>query len=164
MSSPVSKKFLAIYILSVIVAVLVGAGIGGLLVKNKYQAKLEKLQAESQKEISWLKSVLERFYPPLPKRLYNVSGVVSTVGENFLIIQAQIRVSQFPLPDGKDVEKRIMKINLTKETKIFKAGEKGEIKEISLSEIKPGSMVFVNASEEIGNKTEVSASAVQLVR
>lgn len=124
----------------------------------------KSFEAGYQQEISWLKSVLEKFYPPLPKKLYTITGIVSTKGENFLGVDAQIRVSQFPLPDGSDIEKKVMKVNLTPETKIVKAEEGGKLTTITLDIIKPGSMVFVHSREEIGNKTEITAEMIQLIR
>ena len=170
-----SKKLsISIYIISIIVFLLIGFGIGANLLRRGYQAKISQAQSEAQKEINWLKSQLERFYPPLPEEIHSVSGTVTEKGDNFLEMEAQIRVSQFPLPEGKEIEKQNIKVNLTEETKIFKieiitpppppSQNPTKEKILSFGDIKVGDGVIVTSNEDIKGKTEILARQIQVAR
>ena len=165
-----SKKF--IYIILIIVFFLIGFGIGKIYEQGKWQGKLAKIQGEAQKETDWYKSLLEPFYPPLPEEIRSISGTVTEVGDNFLKMEARIQVSQFPLPEGKEIEKKNIKVNLTGETKIFKIEIKEPLplppeepfKEIILGfdDIKVGDTISVTSEENIKGKTEILASQIQI--
>lgn len=113
---------------------------------------------------------MERFYPPLPKEIHTISGKVTEKGDNFLMMEAQIRVSQFPLPEGKEIEKRNVKVDLTDKTKIFKKEKvvtptpEEPFKEIvlSLKDIKVRDEIAVTSEENIKGKTEISAGQIEI--
>ena len=171
-----SKKLsISIYIISIIVFLLIGFGIGANLLRRGYQAKISQAQSEAQKEINWLKSQLERFYPPLPEEIHSVSGTVTEKGDNFLEMEAQIRVSQFPLPEGKEIEKQNIKVNLTEETEIFQneiiaepllsEGLPSEpFKKVILGfgDIKIGDQITVISGENVRGKKEIAAKEIQI--
>ena len=89
-------------------------------------------------------------------------------------MEAQIRVSQFPLPEGKEIEKHNIKVNLTEETKIFKiemitpppppSQNPTKEKILSFGDIKVGDGVIVTSNEDIKGKTEILARQIQVAR
>jgi hypothetical protein len=166
-------------IILAVVFLLIGFGIGnfyGKMAAEKiYQGKLaekERELTEKEKEIGWWKSQLEMFYLPLPEEIYSISGKIKKIEGNSIWIESQIRVSQLPLPGGKEIEKKEIKVNLTDETKIVKI-EVPEIpplppeepfKEISLKfeDLKVGDQITVTSKENIKGKTEILAERIQL--
>ena len=166
------KKF--IYITLIIVFFLIGFWIGKVSEKGKWQREIGKIRTESQKEIDWFKSLLEPFYPPLPEETRSVYGKITKIEDKTLWLEAQIRVSQFPLPEGKEIEKKNIKVNLTDETKISKI----EMKELlplppeepfketvlKFEDLKVGDQITVTSAENIKGKTEILASQIQLTR
>jgi len=163
-----------IYIILIIVFFLIGFGIGKISEQGRWQGELAKIQGEAKKEIDWYKSLLEPFYPSLPEETRGVSGKITKIEDKNLWLEAQIRVSQFPLPEGKEIEKKNLKVNVNDQTKIFKI-EMPEIpalppeepfKEIVLKfeDLKVGDSITVTSAENIKGKTEISASQIQLAR
>jgi len=162
------------YIILIIVFLLIGFGIGKVSERGRWQEEIGKIQSQAQKEINWLKSLLEPFYSPLPEKVFSLSGIVKEKGENFLVMEVSIRVSQFPLPEGKEIEKQNIKANLADQTKIFKIEiieppplpPEEPIKEkiLSFDDIKVGDLIAVSSGENIKGKTEITASQIQFVR
>ena len=158
-----------IYLILVIVFILIGFGIGKISEQKIWQEKLTK----AQEEINWWKSNLEMFYPPLPEEIYSLSGKITEVEDNFLWIEATVQVSQFPLPEGKEMEKQNIKVILNDQTKIVKIEmieppplpPEEPIKEIILSfeDIKVGDNILVISEGNIKGKTEISASQIQII-
>jgi hypothetical protein len=117
---------------------------------------------------------LEPFYPPLPEEIKSVSGKITKIEDKNLWMEAQIRISRFPLPGGKEFEKKNIKVNLTDTTKIVKI----EIPEIpplppekpfketilKFEDLKVGDQITVTSAENIKGKTEISASQIQITR
>jgi hypothetical protein len=165
------KKF--IYIILIIIFFLIGFSVGKIFEKGR-QGKISQVQPKNQEEINWYKSLLERFYPPLPEEIKSVSGKITKIEDKNLWIEAQIRVSQFPLPEGKEIEKKNIKVNLTDQTKIFKTEmikppplpPEKPFKEIVLKfeDLKVGDDVTVTSAENIKGKTEITAIQIQLAR
>ena len=171
-----TKKLVLIIIL--IISLLAGFFVGEISERGKWQGKLETAQKTARDEINWYKSLLEPFYPSLPEETRSTYGKITKIEDKTLWIEAQIRVSQFPLPEGKDMEKQNMKVNVTDETKIVRIEtvEPTEIplpseefllepfKEIILSfeDIKVGDNITVISAENIKGKTEISASQIQI--
>ena len=161
-----NKKFI---VLLIIISLLIGFGVGTIFEKGIWQLKL----AQTQKELDSLKSQMETIFPPLPEEIYTTFGTVTEVGDKFLVMEAQIRVSQFPLPEGKDYERRNIKVNLTEETKIFwlenpgpsSLGKPLEPQKVPLSfgDIKVGNQIFVTAKENIKDKNEITATEIQII-
>ncbi len=149
-----------IAVLLIIVSLLIGFGIGKISEKGIWQAKL----AQVQEEIDWLKSQLETFYPPLPEETYGLSGVVTEVGDKFLGMGAQIRVSQFPLPEGKEFEIQNIKVNITEGTEIFQHVYEPSFEKVFLSfeDIKTGDRIIVTSEENIKDKKEITATQIQI--
>jgi len=165
-----SKKLVLIIIL--IISLLVGFIAGKISERKIWQGKIGQIQSQAQKEISWYKSLLEPLYPPLPEEARSVYGKITKIEDKNLWLEAQIRVSQFPLPEGKEIEKRNIKVNLTDETKISKIEiveplplpPEELFKEIILNfeDIKVGDSITVTSPENIEGKTEISASQIQV--
>jgi len=166
------KKF--IYIILIIVFFLIGFGIGKISEEGRRQEKIGPVQTKNQEEINWYKSLLEPFYPPLPEEIRSISGEITKIEDKNLWLEAQIRVSQFPLPEGKDIEKKNIKVNLTDETKISKIEmpetpplpPEKPFKEISLKfeDLKVGNNITVTSTENIKGKTEITASEIRVAR
>jgi hypothetical protein len=166
------KKF--VYIILIIVFFLIGFGVGKISEQGKWQGKLAKIQGEAKKEIDWYKSLLELFYPPLPEEIKSVSGKITKIEDKNLWMEAQMRISQFPLPEGKEIEKKNIKVNLTGETKISKIemieppplSPEGPFKEtvLKFEDLKVGDNITVTSAENIKGKTEILASQIQVTR
>ena len=167
-----SKKFF--YIILIIVFFLIGFGIGEISERGRWQGKIGRIQNQAQKEIDWYKSILEPFYPPLPEEIYNLSGNVTEKGDKFLEMEAEVRVSQFPLPEGKEIEKQNIKVNLTDKTKISEIEmieppplpPEKPFKEtiLGFGDVKIGDKITVISEENIKGKTEISASQIQVLQ
>jgi len=132
------KKLIYFGIILAILLLLVGFGIGNFYGKMSAEKVWQGKLAEKEKEIEWWKSQLEMFCPPLPEEIYSVSGKITKTEDKTIWMEAQIRVNQFPLPGGKEIEKREIKVNVTDETKIVKI----EIPEIPLFHQKGHSKKF----------------------
>jgi hypothetical protein len=167
------KKSIYFKIILAIVFFLIGFFVGnfnGRIFERKiWQEKLN----EAQKEINWWKSQLEIFYPPLPEEIYSLSGKITKIEGKTIWIESLIRVSQFPLPEGKEIEKKEIKVNLTDETKIVKIEmiepiplpPEEPFKEIKLSfkDLKVGDQITIISKENIKGKTEILADKIQLI-
>ena len=157
----------------VIICFLIGFGIGYFTGKiSTYKIFLAKL-AEKEKEINWYKKLLEQFYPPLPKEIHSFSGKITKIEGNSIWVEAQIRVSQFPLPEGKEFEEKEMKVNLVNDTEILKVEpvippplppeEPVKKTPLKLSDLKVGDQITVISKENIKGKTEILADEIQLI-
>jgi len=159
------KKLYFIFGVIALVSLLVGWQIGREPLKNELK--------ESQKMIEVLKSNLEMFYPPLPEEIKSILGKVIEIKEKTILVEASIRVSRFPLPEGEDIEKKNIKVIVTDQTEITKREltepllpeEIGEIKEKPLvfSDIKVGDNISVFSEENIKGKTEIIASQIKKI-
>jgi hypothetical protein len=166
------KKF--IYIILIIVFFLIGFGVGKISEQGRWQGELAKIQVEAKKEIDWYKSLLEPFYPPLPEEIKSVSGKITKIEDKNLWMEASIRVSQFPLPEGKEIEKKNIKVNIIDKTKISKVEmieppplpPEEPFKEtiLKFEDLKVGDNITVTSAENIKGKTEITASQIQIAR
>lgn len=166
----VSLIIVSIIIVSII-SLIIGFGMGKISEKANQQVKI----SQAQEEIDLLKSQLETVYPPLQEEVYSIDGTVTEVGDKFLVMEAQIRVSQFPLPEGKDYERRNIKVNVIEETEIFqteivapKVSEEMPLEPfekvlLSFEDIKTGDYIMVNSEENIKGKKEITAKEIQIV-
>ena len=157
----------------VIICFLIGFGIGYFTGKiSTYKIFLVKL-AEKEKEINWYKTLLGAFYPPLPKEIYSFSGKITKIEGNSIWVEAKIRVSRFPLSEGKEFEKKEMKVNLVNDTEILKIEpiippslppeEPVKKTPLKLSDLKVGDRITVISKEDIKGKTEILADEIQLI-
>ena len=169
-----SKKIIVPLVVVAIISFLIGFGFGKTSEKGIEQPEL----VQTREEIEWLKSQLEMFYPPLPEEVYSLSGTVTETGAQFLVMEAQIRVSQFPLPEGKEIERQNIKVNITDQTEIFKTemaellppspGELPSFEELmkktalSFGDIKVGNYIVATSEENIRNKKEITAKEIQI--
>lgn len=160
-------------IISIALSLLVGFGAGNLYQRNVWQAKLSQVNQEFnslKSEYDSLNSQLESVFPPLPEEIYNIFGVVLEVKDKYLEMEAQIQVSRFPLPEGKDFEKRNLKVYITDKTEIFWLGtdplssSSGPIKKLlAFKDIKPGQQIFITTKEDIKTKQVVIATQIQVL-
>ncbi|GEM_PF-1142185 len=176
------KKEILIPILVGVIIISFSAGfwIGKIYQKKQAPEKAEtsKELSEAKKEIETLKEQLETFYPPLPKEIREFIGKVVEKGKNFLVVETEIRVSRFPLPGGKDMEKVKVKVKVDEKTEIFKieasslpspgkmpAGPRRPAQRISLTldDIQIGDYVSVVSRENIKETNEVVASEIQVL-
>jgi len=161
-----TKKFVLIIIL--IISLLVGFFVGKIFERKIWQVKI----SNAQKEIDWYKSLLEPFYPPLPEEIHGVSGKITKIEDKNLWIETQIRISQFPLPGGAEMEKQNIKVITTDKTKILKREiieplpmpPQEPFKEtvLNFEDIKIGDNITVVSEENIKGKTEILASQIQI--
>lgn len=142
-----------------------GFGIGKISEKGTWQLKL----AQTQEELDWLKSILTERYPPLPEEIYRLWGNVKEVGDNFLVMESKIQVSQFPLPEEKHLETRSITVNISPETEIFRTERREVAREpeilkifLNLKDIKIGDLILVTSQENIKDKTEIFASQIEV--
>ena len=161
-----------IILLVIVASFLLGWQIG--LSKEKAgQSKNQNEVAQKQEEIKALQSALENFYPPLPDIIYGVSGKVIKIEGNAITIETSVQVSRFPLPNGKETEKRNIKILVTADTKITKIQpglppplpEEKPLPEkvLNLSDIKIGDTISAVSTENIKGKKEVTVSQIQVL-
>jgi len=167
----VSLIIVSIIIVSVI-SLIIGFGMGKISEKEIWQSKL----AQTQEEIDLLKSQLETVYPPLTEEAYSIDGTVTEVGDKFLIMEALIRVSQFPLPEGEQFERQNIKVNVTEEIEIFrlemvapKVSEEMPLEPfekvlLGFEDIKIGDYIMVNSEENIKGKKEITVKEIQIVQ
>jgi hypothetical protein len=164
-----------IVVLLVVLFLVTGFVIGRVFEKGACQSELAQLDEET----NWMKSELEMIYPPLPQEIYSLSGNVMEVGGDFLIIEADVRVNQFPLPGKKQFEKQNIKVKVIDETEIFRtefldifmfddpegtgtAQDPFQRTTLAFSDIEAGSFVFITSEENIKDKKEVIASRIEL--
>jgi len=176
------KVSIPIYLLIGIILLSFGAGFWIEKIHKKKQvqekAEVSKKLTEAEKEIETLKEQLETFYPPLPKEIREFIGKVVEKGKNFVIVETEIRVSRFPLPEGKDMEKVRVKVKTDEKTEIFKietpsllspgkvsAGPRKPAQRISLTldDIQVGDYVSVVSRENIKETNEVVAAEIQVL-
>jgi len=160
----------AVLVAVALVFLLIGLKFGKLTEKKAWQVEISK----KQEEIKNLQSFLEIFFPPLPEEIYNLSGKVTETKDNAINVEAQIRVSRFPLPGGAETEKQNIKVIITDQTKITEFDlnlnpllPDGKIRPetiLNFSDIKAGDDVSVVSAENIKGKKEISASQVQIIR
>ena len=173
------KKLVIEGAILVIICFLIGFGIGYFTGKiSTYKIFLVKL-AEKEKEINWYKTLLGAFYPPLPKEIHSFSGKITKIEGNSIWVEYQRKMSRFPLPEGKNIEIKEIKINTNNKTKIVglemppliprellkNASPEWAIKIISLQfeDLKVGNQVRVTSKENIKGKAEILANEIQLI-
>ena len=134
------------------------------LLQTNQELNLVKSQYED------LKKQLEETFPPLPEEIYDASGLVVKTGDHFLEMEAQIQVSRLPLPEGKDVEKKNLKVYITDETEIFWLGTEPlspssePVKNpLTFKDLKPGQLIFIRTKEDIKINQEVTATQIQIL-
>lgn len=166
------KKFIYLAVILAVISFFAGFGIGswnGKMIAGKVcQGKLN----QAQEEIKWWKSQLEIFYPPLPEEIYSISGKITKIEDKTIWIESKARVSQLPLPGGKEIETKEIKVNTTDETKIVKigtavipvlpTGEPFEETLLKFEDLKVGDQITVTSKENIKGKTEILAEIIQL--
>ncbi len=165
----INYKILVIILIIGAVCVFVGLAVGKNSERKSWQLKL----TEAQKEIDWFKKLLEDFYPPLPKEIKSFGGRITKIEGKSFWVEAVLQVSQFPLPEGKETEKRIIKVDTNEKTEIFGVQiifppppPEEPIKTITLKleDLKVGESVSVAAEENIIGRTEITAKQVQVSR
>jgi len=159
-----SKKI--VYLILILVSLLVGFFVGKISERKIWQAEIIK----TQKEVEFLESSLETFYPPLPEEIYSISGKVTEVGDETVSIETLVRVSQFPLPEGAEIEKQNIKVNVTDQTKITKFEmllmpvlPEEETSVVNFSDIKVGDQISVTSEENIKGEKEITASQIEII-
>jgi len=168
------KKSIYLAIILAMAFLLIGLGIGSFYGRMSAEKIWQGKLAEKEKEINWWKSQLEVFYPPLPEEIYSISGQITKIEGNAIWIESQIRVSQFPLPGGKEIETREIKVNVLPETKIVKIeipetpplSPEDLFKEVSLKleDLKVGDQISISSKENIKDKTEIFAERIELIQ
>jgi len=85
-------------------------------------------------------------------------------------MEAQIQVNRLPLPEGKDVEKKNLKVYITDETEIFWLGtdplspsSEPVKKPLTFKDLKPGQLIFIRTKEDIKINQEVTATQIQIL-
>lgn len=167
-----TKKNIVVTIVVCLISLLIGFIIGQGLERGVEQTETVSNQ---QEELDWLKSQLEVFYPPLPEEIYRIFGTVAQIQDDFLVMESNVRVSQFPLPEGKDIERQNIKVNISGKTEVFRLkllseplfleGQPPELFEkiaLSFEEIKIGDPITVITEENIKGEKEITAKEIQI--
>jgi len=127
----------------------------------------------AHKQLAWYEKVLTRFYPPLPTEIYQCSGKIIEKGADYLIMEAYFRVTQLPKPDGSELVKRIIKVKVTPDTRIYQEmpvepwamgmGLGGQTEqELTLADLNLQTQILVTTIENILTTSEVTAKEIKL--
>lgn len=167
------QKILYSIVVLIIVALIslsIGWQLGKLSAAKFWQVEI----AKKQEEIKALQSALELFYPPLPEEIFSLSGKVVEIKDKEILMEAEVRVNRFPLPEGKEIEKQNILVNVTDQTKITEIDllappplpgeEPRPEKVLSFEDIKVGDKISVNSEENIKGKKEITASQIQIIK
>jgi hypothetical protein len=167
------KTSLGLIIFSIIISLLVGFSVGNLYQqRNIWQTKLLQTNQELnlvKSQYEDLKKQIEGTFPPLPNEVHNTSGKVLKVGNKYLEIEASIQVGRFPLPEGKNFETKIIKVNVDNTTEIFWLGtdlmfpSKPKKVLLTFKDITPGAQVYIVTEEDIKTNQEVTATQIQIL-
>ncbi|HUV81430.1 MAG TPA: hypothetical protein VMW21_02920 [Patescibacteria group bacterium] len=164
------KKNIGVLAVVGLIFLLTGFGLGKSLQKQAEPAQ----STDNQQEIDWLKSQLEVFYPSLPEEVFRLSGNVVQKQDESLTMEAYVRVSQFPLPEGKESEKQIINVKLSGETEIYRLelivdpllleGAVEPFKKLALrfEDIKIGDLITVVSGENIKDRKEIMVKEIQI--
>ena len=166
------KKSNYLAIILAVVFLLVGFGVGNWCGRTGAERTLQTKLNQAQKEIDWWKSQLEMFYPPLPEEIRSISGKITKIEDKAIWIESMVRVSQLPLPEGKEIEKEEIKVNVSDQTKIVEVEmieplplppkELFKETQLSLKDLKVGDQITVTSKENVKGKTEILADRIQL--
>jgi len=158
------KIIYSVFIILLVIAFLGGWQIGKISERKTLEGEIEVL-----------KSYLEMSYPPIPEEIYGISGKVIEISGKTILMESSIRVSQFPLPDGADIQTKNIKVLVNDQTKITRElenlpplpDEELPLEElegvVDFSEIKVGNIIYVNSDENIKGKNEIVASKIQIM-
>ena len=164
------------YVIGVGIVLVIVAGAGGYFygLKSGYIAG----QKSSEAEITSLKASLAIYFPPPPEEVSSLSGTVKDVGKDFIKIEIASFI-QYPPPPGASAPTEIRTVKIGAETAIteftFERNEppvptgEGVLpqevpgEKIKLSDLKVGDQVKVEASENIKNKMEFTATKIQKI-
>jgi len=158
--------------LALIIIVLVLLSASWQLGKSSINKACQAEISQKQEEIGFLQSALEPFYPPLPEKIYTLSGKVINIQDKTILMEALVRVSRFPKPGGAETKKQNIKVIVVDQTKITEfeigmiplPGEPSPEKILSFSDIKVGNNISVTSAENIKGKTEVVASQIRVIK
>ena len=163
-------SILVILAVVILISFFIGWRLGETSERKVWQEKLQ----QKQEELKALQSAVEFFYPPLPEKIYSLSGTVTEIQDKTIFLEAFFQVSQFPLPEGAELEKQNIKVVVTEQTKITELEvdlvpllpeeEPLPEKTLSFEDIKTGDRIAVSSEENIKGKKEITASQIQVVR
>lgn len=151
-------------ILFLILIIVLSLGMGFFLGNYLKYSRLEI----NQEEVNYWKKLAENCYPELPEMFTEATGEILEIGDFFIKVKYQDRVSRFPLPGGKEFEEKILKVKLTPDTEIKRlkiipdpqGNYIAQTEPISLEDIKKGDRVTLNAKENIRGVSEIEAHTV----
>lgn len=164
-------------VLTIIALILIFASyqIGFNFGKNKGLIQGKEIgEQESSVKITELNKTLDSFFPPLPDKIFSISGTIKSINNNIISLEA-VSLTERTLP-GVEPKKEIRKITVSKDAKITKFNslilpeidpKTGEIKPpkqeiIKLSDLKAGDNISATAKENIKTKIEFEAIEITL--
>ncbi|MBI5045474.1 MAG: hypothetical protein HZC14_00455 [Candidatus Niyogibacteria bacterium] len=155
-------------ILLVAVALILVAGFSGYYMGMQ---KVNKVEAE----LARYQKALEMFVPPAPNEILSVGGTIKEIGDGFVVVESPSLSKQFLPGEEVKVETRRITVDGTTEfTKIdplalptqedIKNGQFAPKEtKITLSDLKAGDSVTVEASENIKTKMDFTAKKIVLI-
>ena len=167
------KKNIVTLVMVCLISLLIG------FVFGQFSEKVFNQEDKVREELVWCKSEMEMLYPALPDEVYHFTGTVIEKEESFLVIEGQVQISQFPLPNQEQFEVWNVKANLTDKTEIYQLEMTEELiiqepteeminpfqrKPLNLNDIKIGELVSIFSEENIKGKKEFTVSKVELFR
>lgn len=155
-----SKKLILFPILIIVLSLGTGFLLGNYLKYSRVEI--------NQEEVNYWKKLAENCYPELPEMVTEATGEIVEIGDFFIKVKYQERISRFPLPGGKEVEEKILKVKLTPDTEIKRlkiiphpqGNYFAQTELISPEDIKIGDRVTVSAKENIRGVSEIEAHTV----
>jgi len=96
------------------------------------------------------------------EEIHELWGVVSEVGDSFLVMEGVVSAIEHPLLAKKQPGTITVKVRVSDKTEIFRAEESAKLFS-DLKDIKMGDTVQVKSEEDINDGEEIIASQIQLV-
>ncbi len=112
-----------------------------------------------ESEVAKYKKLID-YHFPVAGEIFSISSEITEIQANVLSMKIIVQDS-YVLPE--EWETKIVKITVTDETKITKFNmETSEISEVNLSDLKVGNQINANTEENIKDKTEFTATSIEL--
>lgn len=112
-----------------------------------------------ESEVAKYKKLID-YYFPVSEEIFSISGEITEIQDNVLSVESIVQ-GPYVLPEEWKTE--IFKIIVTDETKITKFDmETDETSEANLSDFKVGNQINAITEENIKDKTEFTATSIEL--
>lgn len=167
------KNIISILTVLIIVAALSGYYFGATqIIPAPKFLKIERgISVDQLVEFERYKKAVEMMSPPISEEIFAISGTVTEIKDNFLIIEMPSLTERvLPGEEPKTEERKIVVAESTKLIKmipfsspVIEPGKEMPILEeetFKLSDLKPGDRINAESSENIKNKKEFAAAKI----